>query len=105
MTPKPLPAELVAFGARIEAYRLARNITQDQLAKSAGLSRSTFFTRFEAQVGRTTETLIRLLQALGLGERLALLLPEAKPSPLSGPRQRARPRPRPATRQPWGDEA
>ncbi len=104
MTPKPLPAELVAFGARIEAYRLARNITQDQLAKSAGLSRSTL-ARLESTGAATTETLIRLLQALGLGERLALLLPEAKPSPLSGPRQRARPRPRPATRQPWGDEA
>ena len=110
MTERPIKVELSRMGSRFEAYRLSRNVTQDQLAADAGIARSTL-SRLERDGTATLETVFRVLRALGVSDRFELLVPEAKLSPLdplAGERQRARPRKdqksssRPQRR--WGDE-
>ncbi len=92
------------LGRRIESYRLARNLRQQDVAQAAGLGLSSI-TRLEQGKGATLETLIRVLRALGCEDRLGLLLPDASLSPLDPAsakgtaRQRARPDAKPAT--PW----
>lgn len=85
------------LGRRLEALRLARNINQTQLAEEAGVSRRTI-TRLENGAGVSLDTLIRVLRALGLAERLASLLPDPAVRPIDRvrlrgqERKRARPR-------------
>lgn len=98
------------LGRRLSSVRLARNITQKQLAERAGISERTL-KRMEAGEGATVDTLVRVLQALNLADNLRVLLPEPGLQPvmrsdLAGKdRQRARPKsksePTPWT---WGDE-
>ena len=75
------------FGARLEQWRLLKNISQARLAEEAGVSRRTI-TRVENGDGISVDTLIRVMQALGLAERLATLLPH--PDVLPGDRGRRR---------------
>ncbi|MBQ2262918.1 MAG: helix-turn-helix domain-containing protein [Loktanella sp.] len=82
---------MAKLGTAFEALRLSRNIRQEDLAEQAGIARSTL-ARLEKKGAATLDTTLRVLQALGLEERLDLLLPEIKESPLdlkSGERQRA----------------
>ena len=82
---------MVKLGAAFEALRLSRNIRQEDLAEQAGIARSTL-ARLEQEGAATLDTTLRVLEALGLEDRLDLLLPEIKESPLdpkSGKRQRA----------------
>ena len=107
-------ALLVELGRRVARLRLDRNTTQADLAREAGVSVPTL-KRLEA--GRSTQTanLVRVLVALGQGERVLGLLPDPEVRPLEEleGRRRQRARPRPATdaggeRTPgwtWGDEA
>ena len=98
------------LGRRIEAARLAANISQAELAAESGVSRRTI-TRIENGAGASLETLIRLMRALGLAGRLDALLPEPRVSPIERvrlkgkQRQRARPS---ARREPnewsWSDD-
>lgn len=68
------------IGARLRQARLNANLTQDALAKSAGLSRNAVV---GAEAGRTTlETLISILIALNLTDQINNLLPEQPVSPL-----------------------
>ncbi|HEX5787814.1 MAG TPA: helix-turn-helix transcriptional regulator [Woeseiaceae bacterium] len=87
------------LGRRLEALRLARNINQSQLAAEAGVSRRTI-TRLENGAGVSVDTLIRVLKALGLADRLVALLPDPAVRPIDrvrlGGRERRRARPRPA---------
>lgn len=79
------------LGTAFEALRLSRNIRQEDLAEQAGIARSTL-ARLEKKGAATLDTTLRVLEALGLEDRLYLLLPEIKESPLdlkSGERQRA----------------
>lgn len=88
----PVFADLARLGGQVEAYRLSRNITQADLAKAAGISRTTL-SRLELTGSGTLETMLRVLRALGVEDRLFLLVPDAKLSPLDplgGQRQRAR---------------
>lgn len=100
-TPEQIAADLGKTLARI---RLSRNITQQNLAQRAGLSDRTL-KRIEGGEGASLDTLIRLMQALGLHEHLATLLPDPGLQPMEKverrgrERQRARPRPEPKT--PW----
>ena len=92
---RPLSAILEELGACMEAYRISRAIKQADLAKEAGIARSTL-ARLEAGQGGTIDTLLRVLRALDIEERLLTLVPDARRSPLDprsesgAPRQRVR---------------
>ncbi len=72
---------LTEVGARLSSARLSRNLTQAQLARDAGVSKSTV-ERIEA--GRSTQltNFIRILRTLGLLDGLDSLLPPAQPTPM-----------------------
>ncbi|HEX3367834.1 helix-turn-helix transcriptional regulator [Phenylobacterium sp.] len=100
------------LGRRLEAERLAQDLTQAQLAAQAGVSKRTV-ERLENGDSSTISNLIRCLRALGRLEGLKTLLPEPQPNPVSvlklrgKTRQRARPsaEARPAGKPwAWGDE-
>jgi len=100
-----------ALCARLEQIRLARNITQAQLAEEAGVSLRTIG-RLEKGQGVSLDTFIRVLVALGIQQNLESLLPDPTVRPVERmsaggkERQRARPRPSDNERSPWawGDE-
>jgi len=100
------------LGRRLEAERLAQDLTQAQLAAQAGVSKRTV-ERLESGDSSTLANLIRCLRALDRLEGLNTLLPEPQPNPVSvlklrgKTRQRARPsaEARPAGKPwAWGDE-
>jgi len=88
---------LVYLGSQIRNIRLARNISQAQLAEEAGVTTLTI-NRLEKGLGTTLDTFIRVLIALGIQQNLTKLLPDPTIRPMeriseSGTeRQRARPR-------------
>src|SRR5690606_41507392 len=69
------------LGARLAGVRLSRNISQEELASLAGIASRTV-RRLEAGEGASLDTLIRLMQALGLEAHLAALLPDAGIQPV-----------------------
>ncbi len=75
------PAILNELGARVQRHRLNRNITQDDLADHAGVSR-TVVQRLEQGRGCTLKGFVRILRALDLLPQLAAFLPDPGPSPL-----------------------
>lgn len=82
------------IGDRIAAFRLSRNIRQEDIARDAGISRGAV-ARIEAG-GGTIDSLLRVMKALGIEDRVEMLVPEARMSPLdpksdTAPRLRARP--------------
>jgi transcriptional regulator with XRE-family HTH domain len=74
-------ATLRELGGRIARLRLDRNLTQQQLADEAGISRHTLL-RLEAGHGVTLSALVRALRALQLLVGLETLVPGPLPSPL-----------------------
>lgn len=102
------------LGERLRALRLARNLTQHDVAQHAGLSR---FTVANVEKGdeTTLDSFLAVLDALGLLDRLEELVPEPSASPIEAlsrrsgkPRQRSSGTRREATRDSggwrWGDE-
>jgi transcriptional regulator with XRE-family HTH domain len=87
-------AVLSELGRRLERLRLERNITQETLAREAGISRRTLvrLERGEEAVGATT--LLRVLRVLDLVDRVEQLVPEPLPSPIEELRSRGRRRQR-----------
>lgn len=87
---------LAELGRRVERLRLDRNLTQDQLAKEAGISRPTL-ERIESGGVAKLPAFIRVLRALDVLDALDSLLPMPAPSPIEQlerrgrQRQRARP--------------
>ena len=59
-----------------------QGLTQRQLSKLAGVSSSSVWRIEETGVGKT-DTLLRILTALNIADRLDAVLPEATPSPLA----------------------
>ncbi len=101
-TPEQIAADLGATLARI---RLANNITQQGLAKKAGVAVRTL-RRLEAGHGGTLDSLIRLMQALRLENHLEDLLPNPGIRPVErlelGGRERQRARTlAPTAQKPW----
>ncbi|WP_159952670.1 MULTISPECIES: helix-turn-helix transcriptional regulator [unclassified Rhizobium] len=92
---KPLKVVLDTLGMRLEQYRISRNLKQEDVAKLAGLSRMTV-SKLESGKGATLDTLVRVLRAYGLEERIFNVVPDASLSPLDArsaegkPRQRVR---------------
>lgn len=85
---------LVALGQQIRQARIAENLEQAQLAAQAGISTGAL-RKLELGRGSTVETLVRTLKALGLADRLALLVPQPTVSPMAllkapAPRSRVR---------------
>ena len=99
-----------ALCRRLEQIRLARNLTQQQLAGEAGVSLRTIG-RLEKGEGVSLDTFIRVLVALGIQNNLQGLLPDPTVRPIErvdgrrGERKRARPAPadRERTAWSWGD--
>ncbi len=85
-----------ALCRELAELRLARNITQQQLADRAGVSLRTI-KRLEAGEGTSLDTFIRVLKVLGVSGNLAALIPDQTVRPLErirqGGKQRQRARP------------
>lgn len=74
-------ATLIELGSRIARYRLNRNLTQDALAKEAGVSKRTIH-RVEHGHSTQASNLIRILRALQLLKNFEVLIPEPALSPI-----------------------
>ncbi len=72
---------LQKIGRRLKSYRLLQNVSADELAQRAGLSKNTVV---NAEAGRnpTLSTLVRMLRGLGRLSALEAFLPEPKVSPI-----------------------
>ena len=98
------------LGHGMAAERLARNLTQDQLAAEAGVSKNTV-RRLEAGENVSLDALIRVMGALKIAGRLDALTPslDVRPieriRPAGKERRRASPASKPvaASRWAWGD--
>lgn len=105
----PSEAIIEALGARLEEIRLARNITQADLAKEAGVSRSTL-TRLSIGKPVSLDSFVRVMQALRLADHLAALLPDPGVRPVDrvrlegSERKRARRKRVEPSVWTWGDE-
>jgi transcriptional regulator with XRE-family HTH domain len=71
----PSGAVMDALGKRLDEIRLSRNIAQADLAREAGVSRSTL-TRLAEGRPISLDSFVRIMQALRLGDHLAALLPD-----------------------------
>ncbi len=103
-------AIVASLCARVEATRLARNITRAELAQRSGVSIRTL-ARLEAGQSVSLNNFVRVLKALDLTDNLAYLLPDPSVRPIERAslrgkeRQRARPRREsPPEVWQWGDE-
>jgi transcriptional regulator with XRE-family HTH domain len=100
-----------ALCERLEKVRLARNITQLQLAEEAGIALRTV-RRMEKGLGVSLDTFIRVLTALGLQANFEILLPDPQVRPMERAAEKGRERKyaRPkgkkseSTGWTWGDE-
>lgn len=98
-----------ALCKRLEEIRLSQNISQADLAKQAGVSRSTL-TRIADGKGVSLDSFIRVMKALGLAGHLAALLPDPDVRPVElvrnegRQRQRASGKRKPSEPWTWADE-
>jgi len=94
------PSALKQIGERIARHRLNRNLTQEELAKQAGVGSATLKRIEHGGTSTQLVNLINVLSALGLSQNLELLVPDVPPSPVqladfqkrNVVRQRARPK-------------
>ena len=87
-------ALLVEIGVRLAAMRLARNLTQAELAEQAGLGLRTVQRLESGQVSAQLSGFLRVCRVLGMLGRLELLLPEDQPGPMDLLKRRGKPRQR-----------
>lgn len=105
---------LKLIGERLAGLRLARNLTQQQLAEQAGLGLRTV-QRLELGAAATQLSgFIRICRVLGLVEHLETLIPESAMSPMAQLKMQGRKRRRATGEKPprdqkkiwtWSDEA
>ena len=98
-------AILRELGRRVKQRRLAKNLTQERLAKMAGVNRMTVV-KLEQGKTSTLLTFIQVLHALGSLDGLESFLPELGPSPLQVARMKGKERARASSSniQPWDSE-
>ncbi len=102
-------AVIAALFERLEQIRLSRNISQAALAKEAGVSRSTI-TRLASGENISVDSFVRVMQALGLADQLAALLPNPEVRPVERIRLEGNERRRASSKRKavepwtWGDE-
>lgn len=93
VTPRGLRAEI---GRRLAQLRLARNVTQEALAREAGISLRTV-RRLEAGSPCGLDSFLRVALALGVGDAIAAAVPASDIRPIErvaargAERRRARP--------------
>ena len=85
---------LQELGTRLAAERLARDLTQAQLAEQAGVSKRTVERLEAGAVATQLSTFLRVLRVLGLQEKLDALIPAPAPSPLQQLKRKGRTRQR-----------
>jgi transcriptional regulator with XRE-family HTH domain len=78
---QPLRPLLDRISKRLVKHRLNRNLTQEELAEAAGISRRTL-ARLENGEPTQLENFLRTLIALGLDEGLDKLVPDVPDSPI-----------------------
>lgn len=88
-----IEASLQALGTRIARLRLSRNLTQARVAQASGASVSSI-KRLEAGENTSLDTLLRVLGALGLEQRLLEALPDPAVRPVERVRHHGRERQR-----------
>lgn len=88
------------LGERLARIRLDRNFTQAQLATEAGVSKRTVERLEAGTVGTQLSGFIRVCRALGVIERVDLLVPEPIPSPIEQLKMAGRKRQRASTAKP-----
>jgi transcriptional regulator with XRE-family HTH domain len=96
-------AILEELGRRLAQTRLERNVSQDGLAREAGVSKSTV-ERIEAGLPVKLTSFIRILRATGQLDLLDRLIPEPLPSPVERLRTHGRRRQRAASSRDVGRE-
>jgi transcriptional regulator with XRE-family HTH domain len=102
-------AILAELGNRLVRRRFELQLTQAEVADQAGIGKRTV-ERIEAGATAQLSTLIRLLRALDILERLDLLIPEQGPRPmdllkLKGKERQRAPRKKSSNETwQWGDE-
>ncbi len=74
-------AILAEIGVRLKRRRLNRNLTQQEVAEQAGLTRMTVG-EFERGASSSMLTLVRILRVLEALDELESFLPDTGPSPL-----------------------
>jgi len=84
------------LGVRLAKVRLSRNLTQARLAQEAGASLPSI-KRLEAGRNSSLDTLLRVLRALNLGERILDILPNPDVRPIERVRHQGRERRRART--------
>lgn len=100
---------IAALCRRLDEIRLSRNISQADLAREAGVSRSTM-TRIADGQPVSLDSFVRVVQALGLADHLTGLLPDPAVRPVDrvrlqgSERQRASGRRQRHSDWTWGDE-
>jgi transcriptional regulator with XRE-family HTH domain len=77
----PVGEILTELGRRLRTERLNQNMTQQELADRAGVSVDTVRS-IESAGNATLAVLAKMLRALGLDERLQMLVPSAVVSPI-----------------------
>ena len=82
------------LGERLSAIRLARNLTQQQLAEQAGLGLRTVQRLELGAVATQLSSFLRVCRVLGLVENLEAFIPEPAVSPMAQLRQAGRKRKR-----------
>lgn len=98
-----------ALCKQLDEIRLSQNISQADLAEQAGVSRSTM-TRLADGRPISLDSFVRVIQALGLTDHLAALLPDPRVRPVDrvrlegAERRRASGKRRQASAWKWGDE-
>ena len=88
---------LAELGGRLTRIRLERNLTQAQLAKEAGVSKSTVQRLEAGAVATQLSGFIRVCRVLDVIERFDLLVPEPVPSPVAQLKMAGRKRQRAST--------
>ena len=106
-------AILSELGGRLAEARLARNLTQSQLAAQAGVSKNTVQRLESGSVATQLSGFIRVCRVLDVLDRFEVLVPEPAPSPVEQLKLRGRRRQRASARGAakgasktwqWGDE-
>ena len=72
---------IAELGARARQYRVGMNLTQAELAQTAGVSQRTI-ERLEAGSSVQLDKIVRILRALQLSANLDQLIPEASIRPI-----------------------